>query len=74
MGVSLFELVLSSANYFFVSKNPAIMTEYYRIMNIADIPTHEAIMTSMAYSTGFSIIAGIAFIFYVNKNLNYFTE
>ena len=57
MGVSLIEIVLSSANYFFVSKNPEIMAGYYRIMNIPSVPTHEAMVSSMAYGTGFAIVA-----------------
>lgn len=57
MGLSLIEIVLSSANYFFVSKNPEIMVGYYRIMNVPNVPAHEAIVSSMAYGTGFAIAA-----------------
>lgn len=56
MGMSLFEMVLSSANYFFVSKNPEIMAEYYRLMKMT-MPSYESIVLSMQYGTGFSIIA-----------------
>lgn len=74
MATNLFTIVLSSANYFFVSKNPEILLQYYRLMNVPNPPAPEMVASSMATSTGFAIVVGIFFIIYVNKNLNYFTE